>query len=300
MKRFVQKFEMQEEMFLSEEVYPVKKKRDIAYLNALLRAATLGNFTEMEDFLYLMHKEGKCAEELLKGLEAHFLPSMETDRLRAAAAFENFERGKLGLLEAVRQLGAILLECNRYGYKPDAMTVEIHYKKLLTPTEKINYPLYLNQVPSSITNDKERMVKALEMMGVILEDAKPKQQNDGSGLDFAGYAGGGRRGNRGKGGQQGPRRWGLGQQAPKAPAQTQAPRQQPQGQQQKACRDCGFTTCKSLQPGQGKAACKAHETGQTCNYCGREGHFASTCRIKAKEAAKGGRAHAALAASVGF
>jgi hypothetical protein len=120
MKRFVQRFQMQAEMFLSEEVYTVKKKRDIAYLNALLHAATLGNFTEVE------------------------------------------------------------------------------------------------------------------------------------------------------------------------------------GQQQKACRDCGFTTCKSLQPGQGKAACKAHETGQTCNYCGREGHFASTCRIKAKEAAKGGRVHAALAASVGF
>jgi hypothetical protein len=301
LKRWIQKFRFGADMYLTEEVYPDPKKRDIAYVNALLRAS--GTFTEMEGLVLLLHSNGRRCDDLLKGLENHFLPAMEAERTKAAVEFTQFQRGQLSLLQAFRTLGKKLLECGRLGYKPDKMTIETYYKRLLNGTEKANYRTYLAQVDSAVTDAQDRMLMAIEAMGIDLEETNLSPNNRGAettGLDFAGYGQGGRRGGRGGGG---PRRKGLAHD--QAPPATHPPQGNQQQQQQRpACRNCASKHCQSMQPGKGPTACKAH--GQKCNYCGIEGHFANSCPKKAKDQSTAAKKkalaakQAALAALPGF
>ena len=72
LKRWAFKFRIGADIYLSKDVYPEKEKRATAWINALLRAATLGGFDEMEDLIALMHSKGHECELLLDNIEKHF------------------------------------------------------------------------------------------------------------------------------------------------------------------------------------------------------------------------------------
>jgi hypothetical protein len=264
LKRWIFKFAFGAEIYLSPEVYPDQKKRKLAWMNALLRAATQGGFEEMEDLLALLHSNDKSCEELLEALKQHFLPAEEAERVRASREFLNFARGKTTLLESVRALGKKVLECGRLGYVPDDATVQLQYEALLLPTEKPLYRSYYGQVDASITEKRARTLAAIEALGIDLEGESPKQQTDG--YQFAGGAVPKRR--------AAPKRKGF-EPTGKANVHKQAT-------EQSMCGMCGSGACMSLQ-GKGREACKAY--GKQCKNCGKTGHFAIKCRSKPSEKA---------------
>lgn len=291
LKRWIEKFEFGADIYLSKEVYPDEKKRRTAWMTALLRGCTLGKFKEMEDLLMLLHgNEVKC-EAILDELKAYFLPAENKQLEQAANAFHHFKRGDLSLREAVRALSIKALECGRHGYKPDPTTVELAYKALLSPHEKLHFPSYLSQVDVTITDKVKRTAQALEHMASNIDSSGA---SDSVGADSHPFAGGAS--SRFKQGKT-PKRKGL--HKPKEQDRKPAPKTASSSSKGK-CARCGYSTCKSLLEGHGKKECPAY--GQTCNHCGKEGHFESVCR--GKEQGAPAKAHAAVssasAGDVGF
>ena len=66
LKRWAFQFRFGAEVYLSKTVYPNENERSVAWINALLRAATQGGFSELEDLIALFHSKKFSCENLLK------------------------------------------------------------------------------------------------------------------------------------------------------------------------------------------------------------------------------------------
>ena len=240
--------------YLSEEVYPDPEQRRYAWINATLRAATLGNFDEMVSLIELFDSAGDRCEALLKSLEAKFSPSAEAVKKKHIAALMAFVRGSKSLQSAVKELRILFLECRKVGYVPDDETAIARYEAILLPAEVPLYRLYSlhsGQGESGIA----KVVAVLEAL------ARDQPEESASGHAFAGAAFGRSRTK--------PRRAGYDAKGASDSAG-------------KGCERCGVGSCPYVSTG--KAEC-CFAAGKKCNKCGKVGHFKSKCRSVSKAAA---------------
>ena len=91
------KFTVGAKTYLSSDVYSDREERRYAWLMALIRAATLGGFEEMNNLIELYDSDGLRCEALLKKLEEAFMPVIEVERRKAVSAFMAYERGRKSL-----------------------------------------------------------------------------------------------------------------------------------------------------------------------------------------------------------
>ena len=247
-KSWVFRFKMGATCYLSKAVYPEDEERRCAWQISLLRAATLGNFHEMLDMLELLDADGVTCEDVLEHLKKRFLPALETERKRAMQKFVNFTRGSRSLLDAVKELKVLLLDCRKQEYKPDEDTVMLKYESLLSSSDLPIFRLYQMKVGDTGT-EMGRFMRALEELAQDQVPQKPEGTQGGQ--PFAGAAVNGRKNGA-------------------------ANDKQGNGDRRK-CTYCGHGNCPTLS-GEGKEECPAF--GQECRKCGKKGHFKSVCRSK--------------------
>lgn len=251
------KFDIWAQMYLTKDVYTTDKDRRIAWLNALIRAATLGGFEEMITLLQLYDIEGVRCEGLLDKLGARFLRDAKLEQKQATSAFMKFSRGKRTLLEAVKDLRVVVLKCHKHNFRPDKNTLEAKYESLLHAEEMPLYKIYLKQDDTD-DSDLEKCIKALEELAKDQDDTRPKAANTPNGHGSPPFAGIGTKGKAGR------HRSGY-MSGTSAPPQTN-------------CTRCG-KACPATK-GQVKEKCFAHD--KECRKCGKKGHFESMCRSKQK------------------
>jgi hypothetical protein len=263
-KSWAFRFKMGASVYLSKQVYDIETERVCAWQIALQRAATLGNFTEMNQLLELLHEDGVECEDLITHLEKRFLPALEIERKKAMQEFQSFTRGKKSLMQAVKDLKVVLLECYRQKYKPDDDTVILNYESLRSPTDLPIFRLYQTRFQSGATMTK--FLTALEELAKDQEGQKPDSQQGGApfaggAVNSQGNGAAGKRSSRRGGRQKGYR--GAGDQ-----------------DEAKKCKYCGHGNCPALN-GDEKDRCPAF--GKQCLNCGKKGHFKSVCRSPPKD-----------------
>lgn len=266
------KFKTGAALYLSKDVYSKKEERSLAWTNALLKAASMGNFEEMCQLIELYCSAGIECEAILKKLEERFLPALDIDRKKAGAAFMAFKREDRSLHTALKDLNLLMLECAKYDYRPEDTTVILKLEGLLMPAELPTFRMYLRNEDSSLSM-RERTLAALEALGKDLEDCHSGERD---GPFFAGGAF-----NKGKK-KNGPRRSGFIPNSQRHNQQLQNTSQKHdtsnrQREDRKPCSRCGSKKCP-LARGEEKTKCFAHN--KTCNKCHRQGHFESVCKSK--------------------
>jgi hypothetical protein len=272
-KSWVFKFKVGAATYLSKELYPNNQERRYAWLNALIRAASLGEFEEMNHLLELYDSDGVQCEDILGKLEERFLPAMEVEKKKATTAFMAYARGRKPLSQATKELKVIILECHKAGYKPDVETVKAKYESLLLPQELPLVRLYQKNDDGD-GSELDKLIRALEGLG---KDQEGVHAN-GNGVVLPEFAGGAFK----KKGSAGPRRKGY------VHWQELHQRSDKTSKSVKTCESCG-KACPMTR-GEPKEKCYAY--GKECRKCGKKGHFESKCRstTKASAAAAGGSA----------
>lgn len=259
------KFKMGAATYLSREVYPNEEERRYAYINALIRASSLGKFQELCDHVELLDASGVRCEGLLERLEKRYLPAMDVERKRVSSSYLSFTRGKASLLESFTALQKVLLECHKYGYDPGTETERTKLEQLVLPEDWPIYRLYLERERAK--GDKQSELEctrnAVEALGRDQED-KRKNSNQSSGTPpFVGST------QRGKE----PRRKGHPERKGKSESSGK--------QKGQPCERCG----KHCPATRGEPKEKCYAFGQECNKCGKKGHYGSVCRSGSKSAA---------------
>jgi hypothetical protein len=259
-------FEAGAVMYLSKEVYPKTEERRYAWLNALIRAASLGGNEEMIRLLQLYDANGVRCEDLLKKIEAKFLPAQEIERKKVSTAFMHYQRENKTLTEAVKELKVLVMECAKLGYTPDDHTLQTKYESLLQNREVNFYRLYLKHDDYKDHEGAEKAIRVIEDIGRDDEAGLPGQDST---PPFSGGA---------WDKKKGPRRQGYTKNTPK---------DKPSGQQRqedgKKCKYCG-DHCPGMK-GEGKEKCFAW--GKKCTKCNKQNHLASMC--KAQKGSKGAK-----------
>jgi hypothetical protein len=254
-------------MYLSKTVYPDPNERRDAWLFALIRAAQLGGFVEMRKLLQLNHKGGLRCEELLEALRKQFLPAIETERKKCSKKFMDFQRQKRTLMQAVKDLRVVLLDCNKFGFNPCEATVRAKYEGMLSAQELPLFKLYLvkgnrdDTVFAHFMAAMEELAKDQETATKYATDAF--QGAEGTGDEQ--FAGGVFKKARGA-----PKRKGY------APEKTSKGTEGKTNDKRK-CSRCGKDNCPALSGGN-KASCSA--ANEVCRKCGKKGHFERVCRSK--------------------
>ena len=258
-KSWAFRFRMGAAVYLSDTVYDIEAERVCAWQIALQRAATLGSFDEMGQLLELLHEDGVSCEDLLTSLEKRFLPALETERKKAMQQFVSYARGKNSLMQAVKDLKVVLLECRRQKYKPDDETVIMKYESLLSANDLPIFRLYQTRFQEGTA--MERFLTALEELA---KDQEGQQQDANQGGPP--FAGGAVSSNGNRGNRQGTKLKGY-----------RGSGDQDEGRK---CKYCGHGNCPALN-GEDKESCPAF--GKPCLNCGKKGHFKSVCRSPAKD-----------------
>ena len=264
-KTWVARFRLGARFYLSKDVYPDEEDRRAAWQLALYQAAEAGNFAEMSQLVDLLDADEIHCEYLLTSLEKRFLPCLEAEQKRVMLKFGSFARGKLSLLQAVKDLKVVILDCNRQGYKPDKDTVRLKFESLVPLAELPILRLYEMKASqeSPITTSSasssdpaykhDIFLRAIEQLAQDQEGQK--QDGNRGGLPFAGGA----YGNDKRNGKK-PKRKGF---------------KGDSGKFSQTCKYCGHGNCAALK-GEGKERCPAFE--KECKKCGKKGHFQSVCR----------------------
>ena len=281
-KSWLFRFKTGAKMYLSKKVYPEEEERRYAWLNALLRAATLGENEEMISLLELYDSSGVTCEELIEKLEKKFLPEEETERKKVTLSFMAYSRGNKSLTVAVKELKILLLDCERYGFKPDDATRKAKYESLLLSSELPFFTLYLNadlgNKTESLQGEKEseKVIRVLEKYGRDQDGIKSIES--GNSHSFAGSSFSPQR--RQERDKQ-PRRKGF------KPGNSDG-KGQANSTQKTECKKCG-NVCPAMK---GTGACPAKE--KACNKCGKIGHFEKVCFSSAKKKDNNAKAGAAF------
>ena len=220
--------------------------------------------------LELLHEDNVKCKTLLTSLEKRFLPSLQIERQRVIREFTGFTRGSRSLMQAVKDLKLVLLECHKQKYKPDADTIMLKYESLVPQT---NFPLlnlYKMKVDQSGT-DMDIFMRAIEDLALHHEGPAPKLPGQGS-SPFAGATGavGGYRG--GNGDRNKSKGFRGGQDT------------------STKCSNCGNANCPTMK---GEARDRCFAFNKECKNCQKKGHFMVTCR-QPKQAAPTAQAGAAL------
>ena len=248
------KFKAGANTYLSKEVYSKAEERRWAWINALIIAATKGGFDEMVHLLELHDSNGVRCEEVLQKLEEKFLPAQDTERKKASSAFMGYQRRGKSLVQSVKELRVLVLECKKLGYSPDDQTLITKYESLLMPQEMPLYRLYIKN-DDSTAGDISKTIKALEDLGKDAEGARPEEM-----MDFEeGFNGGAFQ-------KRKPMRKGF---IPKKDTPNEI-------KKTNLCGSCG-KHCPASR-GEGKEKCYAY--GKECDKCHKKGHFKSVCRTK--------------------
>lgn len=262
-KSWVFKFKMGAHTYLSKEVYPDAEERRFAWVNALIRASSLGKFQELCDQVELLDAAGYRCEKLLEKIEKRYLPVTEVERKRATSQYLSFSRGKATLLESLKQLQHLLLECRKYGYYPGEETQIAKLEDLILPEERsvfrINVERCFERRPEFDSDSRiEKIMEVIEALGKDQEDIR---KGGSSGPRFAG--GSWRKGND----KKGPRRKGHPERREEKSQGSKKPKQ---------CGRCG-KECPFAR-GEPKEKCFAFE--KECRKCSKIGHFESVCKTK--------------------
>jgi hypothetical protein len=316
--------------YLSPDVYTKPAERRCAWQIALLHAANEGKFEEMKQLLELLDADGVTCEGLLVRLQQRFMPSVELELRKAMQQFVAFTRGKRSLLQAVKDLKVLLLECQKRGYRPDSMTLTLKFESLLPQSdmpifrlyqdrearrdslsrpgtassasstssaprvslETTNSPTEKDAEDGTVRDDNEFDVfmRALEALARDQEEQKGKVDGGKQDLPFGGGAFDGQREKDGRRPGRKPKRSGY--------------RGGDRGdgkdaKDSKSCPNCG-RRCDAMK-GKGKDKCPAVD--KECHKCGQKGHFGFVCRGgKRKENDKPSGKHAGepSKAGVGF
>lgn len=255
-------------LFLSDKVYDDTAERKLAWEMALLKSAA--DFEEMCLLIQLFSNAGYECEDLIDKLVSHYLPSLDIDRKKTAAAFMAFARGRLSLHAAVKEYSLMLLECKKYDFDPGDIAVCAKLEALLKPEEMVSYKLYLNMQPAGMSA-RLKSFSAIEALGKDQEDCG---QDETDGPLFAGGAF-----TRGKKSRE--RRSGYDPKEGHGGNYHQQHSNNQQGQETKPCVRCG-KKCP-LARGGDKSKCYAYD--KKCRKCDKLGHFESMCKSKKTAAA---------------
>lgn len=270
---------------LSEALFKANKSMDMrepVWLNAIVRAAQMGNWREMERDAVLFAKDGKTCEALLAELDKRYSRASIVLKQRAVNQLNDLKRGSHTLMESMTAFKKAVSECRTQGYNPDKSVQLMVLNKLLTPNEFLNVELRAHAYGVK-DDDAEQLTDIAYELGVKLEAMNGERTTRGFGGMGEGKGGNGKKGGR-KGGKNGgnPKRKGL------RPDDTSAAPVTGQGNvatptDSKPCGKCGHKTHKH-------GTCPA--ANQKCNKCGEVGHFERCCEVGNKSAnmADGGRA----------
>ena len=276
-KSWLFKFKVGSRVYLSNEVYTDEQERHDAWMNALVIAATRGNFEEMLYYLELLENDGVRCETLLEHLERKFVPTAELARKQSIEAFMKYTRNRKTLMEAVKELRVIVLECNKHGYNPEKETLIAKYESLLQTQELPIFRSYEDRYKSlPFTTEFEKYLRALEELAKDQEEKKPNKETEVE--TFAGAA------------KQKFRK------DTKRSGYRSKKNDEENATNKSKCTRCGYP-CPATK-GKGKDKCPA--ANKTCNKCGKKGHFAEVCRtkdVKEKAAENKHKAGAAVAQS---
>ena len=253
--------------YLNERVYPNAEERRYGFLNALTRAAQMGNNEELLLELELLDSDNVQCEELLERVKQIYQPQDALLEQKASEEFFSFRReGKLG--ETVRKLNSLVLECKKAGYKPDEKALRLKYKSLLRKDEVALFEVYLSKDEAAESEKSDQHIRR------VLEAYARDREGISSKQEAAGFCGGSFGNssdakNKGKSQKQ-PRRAGYsggGNRESKAPDTSE-------------CKKCGRSNCKALKS---KTASDCHAHKLKCSGCGQTGHFLKCCFKKAQK-----------------
>ena len=252
-KSWIFKFKVGARIYLSSDVYQNEEELHNAWLNALVIAATKGSFEEMMYILELLESEGVRGEKLLEHLERKFAPTAEIERKQAIEAFMKYTRGKKTLMEAVKELKIIVLECNKNGFKPDKETLIAKYEMLLDSQELPIFRSYEDRYKGlPFTTELEKYIRALEELAKDQEDKKPRKEHESE--TFAGAS----------------------KQSFRKRSGYRSQKKEEESSTKQKCTRCGLP-CPAAK---GKGYDKCPAANKTCNKCGKKGKYADVCRSK--------------------
>lgn len=164
----------------------------------------------------------------------------------------SFNRGRKTLLDSIKELKVILLECAKHGFKPEAETVKAKLESLVNPEELPVYRLYLKNEQGDDTG-YDKAMRAMESLAKDQADVVCQSNDTGGTPPFAGGAFRSKRGVRRKG----------------YPEREEG--------DSKKCKRCG-KGCPLARGGDRK---KCYAYDKKCKKCGKLGHFEAVCKSKA-------------------
>ena len=265
-------FKIGAETYLNQDVYPDAKGRRYGFLNALMRAASLGRNDGLLIDLELYDSAGIYCEALLEKIKQKYMPKDALLRVKMSEEFFNFKReGKLG--ESVERLNMPVLECRKARYEPDDATLQLKYRVLLRKEEVPMFEVYLSKDTGTQEDEAsaEKTRRVLELLALDKEGISSKQDAVGfcGGAFREGPKSGKRHSHHGKR-QDNPRRAGFGG----------GGHSEQKVANQSECKKCGKAGCKSMSS-KDQNDCPANKF--KCNGCGQKGHWFKCCPKQNKQ-----------------
>ena len=255
------KFKMGAATYLSKDVYQNDDERRFAWVNALIRASSLGKFQELCDQVELLDASGFKCEKLLEKLEKRYLPAIDVEKKRISSMFLSFNRNRSSLLDSYKSLQQILLECRKYGFVPGEETEQAKLEELILPEELPIFRLYIERERTNNEDDSELELirSAIEALGKDQED-KRKGSNQSTPI----FAGTTQRGVRSDRSEKVPRRKGHPERSGVEAGKLK----------QGNCGRCG----KNCPAARGEPKEKGYAFDKECRKCGKKNHFESVCK----------------------
>lgn len=250
-------------IYLSEAVYAGQQHlRPSAWVAALMRAAAMGEWQEMQQDVRAFSVSGKECEALLAALDAKYNKSELLLQQKALQHLTTIRRDNRSLTESMTALRRAIIECRNHKYNPDNATLMLALHRMVRPEEYLNAEVHAMQRGDDC-NDAEAMIDVLYDIGLKVDAMSGSVKQGGPG--FGGGTTHGRQGGNGQGNKKGNKKPKRGGYVPDANGVV------PGGERKgpSRCNKCGKDAHTNGKP------CPAES--QTCNTCGEKGHFFIRC-----------------------